>query len=117
MATGADCFNANIRPLMLTNIPVPALNSGMESFPELLHLAQPLKNPFVYIFSLPWYRHLYMKDTVVHWGQFNWHEGCGRKIGNFYSIGTKSIEVFFLADQKKKPVGPVMQWELYTMLS
>lgn len=65
-----------------------------ESFPEVLHLAQPLKNPFVYIFSLSWYRHLYMKYTVVHWGQCNWHEGCGRKIGNFYSIGTKSIEVF-----------------------
>lgn len=42
-----------------------------ECCPEVLHLAQPLKNPFVYIFSLPWCSHLYKRDTVVYWGQFN----------------------------------------------
>lgn len=33
--------------------------------------AQPHKNPFMYLFSLPWYSHLYVKETVVHQGQFN----------------------------------------------
>lgn len=56
---------------MLTHIQVPALNNGMGILPEVLYLAQPLKSPFVYIFSLPWYSHLYMKETVVHWDQFN----------------------------------------------
>lgn len=60
-----------------------------ESCPEVLHLAQPLKNPFVYIFSLPCCSHLYMKDTVVHWGQFN---RMKRSIGTKDAVG--KLETF-----------------------
>lgn len=93
-----------------------------ESCPEVLHLAQPLKNPFVYIFSLPWCSHLYMKETVVHWGQFNrmkhsigTRDAVG-KLGTFIPLVQSQLRFSFQQTKKREPAGPVMQWDLCTVV-
>lgn len=52
IATGADCFNANIRPLMLTHIQVPALNNGMGIMPRGPSPGTASQKPFCSYFLL-----------------------------------------------------------------